>query len=88
MKDKWYYISCFAGLLLLTSCGNDASVLTAEEKYAVDSIYARQFNTLKNKSDSICMIISDTLYHRMVDSLTAEYMKELEYLLKDHITEE
>ena len=88
MRDKWYYISCLAGLLILTACGNDASVLTAEERYAVDSIYARQFNTLKIKSDSICTTISDTLYNRMVDSLTADYMKELEYLLKDHITEE
>ncbi len=88
MKDKLSYFTVLMGLLLLISCNSDSTSLTVEERFAVDSIYSRQFNALKSEVDSICVVISDTLYIQMVDSLTADYMEELEYLLKDRIIEE
>lgn len=88
MKDKLSYFTGLMGLLLLISCNSDSTSLTVEERFAVDSIYSRQYNALKSEVDSICVVISDTLYIQMVDSLTADYMEELEYLLKDRIIEE
>ncbi len=82
------YILFILLMSLLYSCIGDAKEMSPEERYAVDTIYSRQFNTLKTETDSLCAVLSDSIYIKVVDSLTEGYMKELEYLLKDKITEE
>ena len=72
----------------MLSCGTDSNELSAEERYAVDTIFSQQFQDWSKEADSLCIISNDTMYARMVDSLTLDYMKEIEYLLKEHIIEE
>ena len=88
MLKKYTYILPVILMSLLCSCFGNPTGLSPEERYAVDTIYSRQFNDLKTEADSLCIILSDTIYIKVVDSLTEGYMKELEYLLKDKITEE
>ena len=88
MKNKWLYIIACIQTVFLLSCGTESNELSAEERYAVDTIFSRQFNDWRKEEDSLCVVSSDTMYARMVDSLTADYMKEIEYLLKEHIIEE
>ncbi|MCZ2100724.1 MAG: hypothetical protein LC107_04200 [Chitinophagales bacterium] len=88
MNNRLIYLPMLVIAFVFVSCSGEPPALTPEERYAVDTIYGSRFNELKAETDSLCQVMRDTMYVRLVDSLTNEYMKELEYLLKDKITEE
>lgn len=74
-------------MMFLCSCGWNSKDLSAEEKYAVDTIYNRQIHVLRAESDSICNIMKDTFYTQAVDSLKKEYLKEIELLLNTKLAQ-
>ena len=75
-------------MIFSLSCDNDPAAMSAEEIYAADTLFTRLFPKLREKTDSLCQVASDTMYQHIVDSLTGAYMKEIDYLLKDHIIQE
>lgn len=87
MKDKILLLTIFISFLTLSSCGWNNKELTAEEKYAVDTIYNRQMHTLRAETDSICTLMKDTFYTQAVDSLKKEYLKEIELMLNTKLGE-
>jgi hypothetical protein len=73
-----------AGILIfvgLMSC-QDGEQLTPEQRYIVDTLYARQLNTLRLKGDSICRTQKDSMYQMAVDSLQDVYLEEFEYYFR------
>jgi len=70
-----------AGVLI--SCSADQGELTAEEKYAVDTIYNRKLITWRVELDSLCKQQSDTLFARAVDSLKKERLEEIRLLFNE-----
>lgn len=84
----WIYSFIFCLTTTFISCGYNANELSAEEKYAVDTIFNNQLNAYRKYIDSICLADKDTLYVKAVDSLRKEGMKEIEMLLmKNHLAE-
>ncbi len=80
---------CSVAIILLCmvcgqwACSNDSSALSAEEKYAVDTIYNRKIISWRTELDSFCKHQSDTLFFMAVDSLKKERLAEIEMLLNE-----
>jgi hypothetical protein len=66
---------------LLTGCTEESQELTAEEKYAVDTIFNRQINGYHNFLDSLCKAQHDSLYKVAVDSIKKERIAEIEMFM-------
>jgi hypothetical protein len=62
----------------MTGCTEESRELTAEEKYAVDTIFNRQINGYHNFLDSLCKAQRDSLYDVAVDSIKKERIAEIE----------
>jgi hypothetical protein len=62
-------------------CTEEGTELTAEEKYAVDTIFNRQINGYHNFLDSICKAQRDSLYQAAVDSIKEERIAEIEMFM-------
>jgi hypothetical protein len=67
--------------VLLTGCTEESQELTAEEKYAVDTIFNRQINGYHNFLDSLCKAQHDSLYKVAVDSIKKERIAEIEMFM-------
>ena len=88
MHIKHKNILILVVLSFFTSCGLDGDQLSPEEKNTVDTLYTNQLNEWRNKIDSICNAVKDTIFVQLVDSLKSERMEEIEMLLmKNHVTE-
>ena len=70
-------LSCTA----LTGCTDESQDLTAEEKYAVDTMFNRQINGYHNFLDSLCKAQHDSLYKLAVDSIKKERIAEIEMFM-------
>ncbi|MCE2789039.1 MAG: hypothetical protein LW630_03895 [Saprospiraceae bacterium] len=68
---------------MLISCSADPGELTAEEKYAVDTIYNRKLITWRVELDTLCKQQSDTLFARAIDSLKRERLEEIRLLFNE-----
>jgi hypothetical protein len=56
---------------------------TEEEKILYDSLKTIAFKDIRNRTDSICRVTSDSLYNRFVDSLLALRKNEIEALFNE-----
>jgi hypothetical protein len=68
-------------MVALAGCANESKELTAEEKYAVDTIFNRQINGYHNFLDSMCKARRDSLYQLAVDSIKRERIAEIEMFM-------
>lgn len=66
---------------VLTGCTEESRELTAEEKYAVDTIFNRQINGYHNFLDSLCKAQHDSLYDVAVDSIKKDRIAEIEMFM-------
>ncbi|MFZ1749322.1 MAG: hypothetical protein WAU01_03990 [Saprospiraceae bacterium] len=83
-----YRIALCAGLLGWLACSPHKDPLSAEEKFAVDTIYNNQLSDWRRHLDSICVAQKDSLFVHAVDSIKKERMEEIEMLLmKNHRAE-
>ena len=68
-------------ICLASSCEQPArTVLTAEEKQLVDSLYAKQASYARKSADSICDARYEEIFDRATDSLYLLYIKEIEQI--------
>lgn len=66
---------------VLISCGPSSDELTAEERYAVDTIFSKQLISYKREADSLCKSIQSSYYARAVDSIKTQYKEEINALM-------
>ncbi len=62
-------------------CTEESQELSAEEKYAVDTIFNRQINSYHNYLDSMCKAQRDSFYKIAVDSIKKERIAEIEMFM-------
>jgi hypothetical protein len=56
---------------------------TEEEKILYDSLKTIAFKDIRDRTDSICRVTSDSLYNTFVDSLLSLRKKEIEALFNE-----
>ena len=63
------------------SCGSEVEIrLTRSERARIDTLYLRQIDTLKNFTDSFCIVVTDELLAAAVDSIVTLRKRESEEL--------
>ena len=67
--------------LSTAACTDESKELSAEEKYAVDTIFNRQINSYHNYLDSVCKAQRDSFYRIAVDSIKKERIAEIEMFM-------